>query len=72
MKDTIVSSEQSTDNWVQESQLSPDDLDAVIGGLVSSVGVGTCGSTYISCGSTYTAPEQPQQPTPTGPVAGPA
>ncbi|MCP3059652.1 hypothetical protein LXT21_12770 [Myxococcus sp. K38C18041901] len=71
MKDTIVSSEQSTDNWVQESQLSPDDLDAVIGGLVSNVGVGTCGSTYISCGSTYTAPEQPAptQPVPTGPVA---
>ncbi|MCK8498554.1 hypothetical protein M0222_12255 [Myxococcus fulvus] len=56
MKD-IISSEQVTESWVQESQLSPDDLDAVIGGLVSSVGVGTCGSTYVACGSTYSANE---------------
>ncbi|MCP3059650.1 hypothetical protein LXT21_12760 [Myxococcus sp. K38C18041901] len=58
MKDTIRS-EQVTESWVQESQLSPDDLDAVIGGLVSSAGAGTCGSTYVSCESTYTAPQNP-------------
>ncbi|MCK8498553.1 MULTISPECIES: hypothetical protein [Myxococcus] len=59
MKDTIVSSGQVTESWIQESQLSPDDLDVVIGGLASRDAVGTCGGTYVSCGSTYTAPEQP-------------
>ena len=47
---------EAVEAWVKEAQLSPDDLDAVVGGLQDKV---TCGSTY--CASTYSStPTQPQ------------
>lgn len=42
--------------WVQEAQLSPDDLDVIIGGLaISAVQCGT----YKSCETTYSGLQNP-------------